>query len=136
MEDLIISPGSELSCVIVCAGGFFGTGTSNRTGPHDVASLVLQVKDDGVKRVQPGATEHPRKGPSADATDTARSEGFVLAADRRIAKGEAAVARVEITAGAANSRANIDADMTVLQSDLKSAEPGLYVICADWPLRH
>ena len=123
VEDLIISPDSNVSYVIVGAGGFVGIGR------HDVAIPVTQIQDHSGKLVMAGATKDTIKGMPAFAyaTDTSKRDDFVAAADRDITKGKAAVAGLEKKAGAAaaDAKAGIDADLTALQGDVKSAEDKL-----------
>ncbi len=123
VEDLIISPDANVSYVIVGAGGFVGIGR------HDVAIPVTQIQDKAGKLVMPSATKDTIKGMPqfTYATDTAKRDAFVAAANDDIAKGRAAVAGLEkkaSTAGA-DAKAKIDADIAVLQSDVKSAEAKL-----------
>ena len=123
VEDLIISPDKNVSYVIVGAGGFVGIGR------HDVAIPVTQIQDKAGKLVMAGATKDTIKGMPefAYATDTTKRDAFVAAADKDIAKGKVAIARLEKKAGiaAADAKAKIDVDITALQSDVKSAEAKL-----------
>ena len=123
VEDLIVSPDKNVSYVIVGAGGFIGIGR------HDVAIPVSQIQDKAGKLVMAGATKDRIKGMPefTYAPDTTRRDAFVAAADKDIAKGKAAVANLEQKAGAATAEAKtrIDADITALQSDVKSAESKL-----------
>jgi sporulation protein YlmC with PRC-barrel domain len=123
VEDLIISPDANVSYVIVGAGGFVGIGR------HDVAIPVTQIQDKAGKLMMPGATKDTIKGMPVFtyATDTAKRDAFVAAANEDIAKGKAAVANLEKKAGAAaaDAKAKIDADITALQSDVNSAEAKL-----------
>jgi sporulation protein YlmC with PRC-barrel domain len=123
VEDLIISPDRNVSFVIVGAGGFIGIGR------HDVAVPVDQIQDRAGKLVMAGATQETIKGmPTFTyATDTARRDAFVAAADKDIAKGKATVASLETKAGAAaaEARAKLGVEITALQLDVKSAETKL-----------
>jgi sporulation protein YlmC with PRC-barrel domain len=123
VEDLIISPDKTVSYVIVGAGGFVGIGR------HDVAIPVTQVEDKAGKLVMAGATKDAikRMAGFTYATDTTKRDAFVAAADKDIAKGRAAVASLEKKAGAAaaDAKIRIDADITALQADVKSAEAKL-----------
>jgi sporulation protein YlmC with PRC-barrel domain len=123
VEDLIISPDKTVSYVIVGAGGFVGIGR------HDVVIPVTQIQDQAGKLVMPGATKDTIKGLPAFtyASDTAQRDAFLSAADKDIAKGKAALARLEKQAGAAaaDAKAKIDIDITALQGDVKSAEARL-----------
>jgi sporulation protein YlmC with PRC-barrel domain len=123
VDDLIISPGANVSYVIVGAGGFIGIGR------HDVAIPVTQIQDKAGKLVMSGATKDMIKGMPqfTYATDTAKRDAFVAAADKDITDGKAAVASLERKAGAAvaGAKTKIDADITALQSDVKSAEAKL-----------
>jgi sporulation protein YlmC with PRC-barrel domain len=123
VEDLIIAPDKSLSYVIVGAGGFVGIGR------HDVAVPVTQIQDKAGRLVMAGATKDSIKAMPefTYATDTTKRDAFVAAADKDIAKGKAAVAGLEKKAGAAaaDAKAKIDADITALQSDVKSAEAKL-----------
>jgi len=123
VEDLIISPDKTVSYVIVGAGGFVGIGR------HDVAIPVTQIQDKAGKLVLAGATKDTIKGMPGFtyATDTSKRDAFVAAAGKDIAKGKAAVASLEKKAGAAaaDAKTRIDADITALQSDVKSAEAKL-----------
>jgi len=121
--DLIISPDKNVSYVIVGAGGFVGIGR------HDVAIPVMQIQDKAGKLVMAGATKETIKGMPefTYATDTKQRDAFVAAADKDIVNGKAAVASLERKAGAAvaDAKVKIDADITALQSDVKSAETKL-----------
>ncbi len=123
VEDLIISPDTNVSYVIVGAGGFVGIGR------HDVAIPVTQIQDKAGKLVMTGATKDTIKGMPqfTYATDTTKRDAFVAAANEDIAQGRAAVTNLEKKAGAAgaDARAKIDAEITALQSDVKSAEAKL-----------
>ena len=123
VDDLIISPDKNVSYVIVGAGGFVGI------GKHEVAVPVTQIQDKAGKLVMAGATKDTIKAMPefTYATDTSRRDQFVAAADKDIAKGKVAVARLEKKAGAAtaDAKAKIDVDISALQSDLKSAEAKL-----------
>ncbi len=123
VEDLIISPDKTVSYVIVGAGGFIGIGR------HDVAIPITQIQDKSGKLVMAGATKDTIKGMPGFtyATDTSKRDAFVAAADKDIAKGKAAVASLEKKAGAAaaDAKTKIDADLTALQSDVKSVEAKL-----------
>lgn len=123
VEDLIISPDKTVSYVIVGAGGFVGIGR------HDVAIPITQIQDKAGKLVMAGATKDTIKGMPGFtyATDTSKRDAFVAAADKDIAQGKAAVASLERKASVAvtGSRAKIDADITALQADVKSAEAKL-----------
>ncbi|MEY8874980.1 MAG: hypothetical protein AB9M60_00610 [Leptothrix sp. (in: b-proteobacteria)] len=61
------------------------------------------------------------------ATDTSPRDAFVAAVDQDIAKGRAAVTRLERQTGAAaaDAKVKLDADLTALQADVKSAEAKL-----------
>jgi len=123
VEDLIISLDKNVSYVIVGAGGFVGIGR------HDVAIPVTQIQDKSGKLVMAGATKDSIKAMPefTYATDTAKRDAFVAAADKDIASGKAAVASLEKKAGAAvvGAKTKIDADITALQSDVKAAETKL-----------
>ena len=123
VEDLIISPDKNVSYVIVGAGGFVGIGR------HDVAIPVTQIQDKSGKLVMAGATKDSIKAMPGFtyATDTSKRDAFVAAADKDIADGKAAVASLERKAGAAvaGAKTKIDADITALQLDVKSAEAKL-----------
>ena len=123
VEDLIISPDKSVSYVIVGAGGFVGIGR------HEVAVPVTQIEDKAGKLVMAGATKDSIKAMPEFTylTDTTKRDAFVAAADKDIAKGRAAVASLEKKAGtaAADAKVKLDADMTALRSDLKSAEAKL-----------
>ena len=123
VDDLIISPDKNLSYLIVGAGGFIGIGR------HDVAVAVTRIEDQGGKLVMAGATKDTIKSMPGFtyANDTRRRDAFVAAADRDIAKGKAAVGNLEkkASAAAADAKTQIDADITALQGDVKSAEAKL-----------
>jgi sporulation protein YlmC with PRC-barrel domain len=126
VQDLIISPDKNVSYVIVGAGGFVGIGR------HDVAIPVTQVQYLAGKLVMTGATKEMIKGMPQFAyaphpMDTSGRDAFVAAADKDIAKGKAAVARLEKKAGAAagDAKARMDVDLSALQSDVKAAEAKL-----------
>jgi sporulation protein YlmC with PRC-barrel domain len=126
VQDLIISPDKNVSYVIVGAGGFVGIGR------HDVAIPVTQVQDKAGKLVMTGATKEMIKGMpqftyAPHPMDTSGRDAFVAAADKDIAKGKAAVARLEKKAGTAagDAKARMDVDLSALQSDVKAAEAKL-----------
>ena len=123
VEDLIISPDANVSYVIVGAGGFIGIGR------HDVAIPVARIQDQAGRLVMTGASKDTIKDMPrfTYATDTSKRDAFVAAADQDIAKGKAAAASLEKKAGAAaaDAKTRIDADITALQSDAKSAEARL-----------
>jgi len=126
VQDLIISPERSVSYVIVGAGGFVGIGR------HDVAIPIAQIQDKAGKLVMAGATKDAIKAMPrfTYAGDTHQRDAFVAAADRDIARGRAAVAGLEKKAGAAaaDAKARIGAEVTVLQSDVKAAEDSLSVM--------
>lgn len=123
VEDLIISPDTNVSYVIVGAGGFIGIGR------HDVAIPVSRIQDQAGKLVMAGATKETIKAlpEFTYANDTARRDQFVAAADKDIAKGKAKVADLEKKAGTAatEAKAKIDLQISALQVDVKSAESKL-----------
>ena len=123
VDDLIISPDANVSYVIVGAGGFVGIGR------HDVAIPVTQIQDKSGKLVMTGATKDTIKSMPqfTYATDTSKRDAFVAAANQDIAKGKSAIAGLEKKASAAgaDAKAKIDADITALHSDVKSAEAKL-----------
>jgi sporulation protein YlmC with PRC-barrel domain len=123
VKDLIISPDTNVSYVIVGAGGFVGIGR------HNVAIPITQIQDKAGKLVMPGATKDNIMGMPvfSYATDTAKRDAFVAAVNEDIVQGKAAVAKLEKKAGvaAADAKVTIDADITALQSDMKSAEAKL-----------
>lgn len=123
VEDLIISPDTNVSYVIVGAGGFIGIGR------HDVAIPVSRIQDQAGKLVMAGATKETIKAlpEFTYANDTARRDQFVAAADKDIAKGKAKVADLEKKAGTAatEAKAKIDLQISALQVDVKSAEAKL-----------
>lgn len=123
VEDLIISPDKNVSYVIVGAGGFIGIGR------HDVAIPVSQIQDKAGKLVMAGATKDSIKAmPTFTyATDTAKRDQFVAAAESDIAKGKAKVAELEKKAGTAatDAKARMDLQVAALQIDVKSAEAKL-----------
>lgn len=120
VADLIISPESNVSYVIVGAGGFVGIGR------HDVAIPVNRIQDKAGRLVMAGATKDMIKSmPRFTYTDdTSRRDEFVAAADKDIARGRAMVVDLEKKAGtvAADAKAGIDLRITNLQVDVKSAE--------------
>jgi sporulation protein YlmC with PRC-barrel domain len=123
VEDLIIAPDRNVSYVIVGAGGFIGIGR------HDVAIPVTQIQDKAGKLVMAGATKDMVKAMPqfTYATDTGRRDAFVAAADKDIAKGQAAVASLEkkANAAAADVKVSLDLDLATLRQDVKSAEARL-----------
>ena len=123
VEDLIISPDREVSYVIVGAGGFIGIGR------HDVAVPVTMIQDQAGKLVMAGATKDTVKAMPGFtyATDTAGRDAFIAAADKDIAKGKAAATSLEKKAGAAaaDAKTRMDADVTALKADVKTAETKL-----------
>ena len=123
VEDLIISPDKKLSYVIVGAGGFLGMGR------NDVAVPVTQIENKGGKLVMAGATKEMVKSMPqfTYAADTSKRDAFVAAADKDIAKGKAKVAELEKKVGAAttDAKAKMNQEISLLQSDLKTAEAKL-----------
>jgi sporulation protein YlmC with PRC-barrel domain len=123
VEDLIISPDRNVSFVIVGAGGFVGIGR------HDVAIPVSQIQDHAGKLVMAGATKDTVKAlPRFEyANDSTRRAHVVAVAEQDIASGKTLVADMEKKAGAAaaDAKARIDTQITVLQADVKAAEARL-----------
>lgn len=123
VEDLIISPEANVSYVIVGAGGFIGI------GKHDVAIPITQIQDRAGRLVMAGATKDTIKDMPVFtyATDTAKRDAFVAAANEDIAKAKARITSLEkrSAAATADAKANIDAEIAALQSDVKSAEAKL-----------
>jgi len=123
VEDLIISPDKSVSYVIVGAGGFIGIGR------HDVAVPVTQIQDKAGKLVMAGATKDSMKAMPAFAyaTDGMWRDAFVATADKEIAKGKAAMARLENRAGSAATdvKAGMDIEIAALKLDVDSAEARL-----------
>jgi sporulation protein YlmC with PRC-barrel domain len=123
VEDLIIAPDKNVSYLIVGAGGFVGIGR------HDVAIPVSQIQDHAGKLIMAGATKDTIKSMPefTYATDNTKRDAFIAAADKDVADGKAKVADLEkkSTAAAADAKAKIDAQLTVLRADVKSAETKL-----------
>lgn len=123
VDDLIISPDRSVSYVIVAAGGFIGIGR------HDVAIPVKQIKEEAGKLVMAGATRDSVKAMPAFtyAVEPSGRERFVAAADKDIAHGKAVVADLEKKAGAAaaGAKVRLDAQISTLQADVKSADAKL-----------
>lgn len=120
VEDLIISPRQNVSYFIVGAGGFVGLGR------HDVAVLVSQFREQGGKILMAGATKDTIKSMPAFnyASDTARREQFVAAAEQDIALGQQKLADLQKRAGTATSdaKASLDKQVAGLDGDLKAAQ--------------
>jgi sporulation protein YlmC with PRC-barrel domain len=123
VEDLIISPDKKVSYVIVGAGGFIGMGR------HDVAIPVTQIEDKAGKLVMAGATKDTIKGMQTFtyATDTARRDQFVAAADKDLALGRAKLAdlKKKASVAASDAKAKIDLQVAALQIDVESTEAKL-----------
>jgi sporulation protein YlmC with PRC-barrel domain len=123
VEDLIIAPDRNVSYVIVGAGGFIGIGR------HDVAIPVTQIQDLAGKLVMAGATKDSVKAMPVFtyATDASQRDQFVAAADKDITAGKDRVAELDRQAGAATTdmKAGIIRRMTMLQTDVKTAETRL-----------
>lgn len=123
VNDLIISPDRSVSYVIVGAGGFIGLGR------HDVAIPVSEVKEEGGRLVMAGATKDTVKAMPAFsyAADTGLRDRFIAAADKDIAHGKATVSDLEKKAGlaTADAKLKIDAQLSTLHADVKSADAQL-----------
>ncbi len=123
VEDLIIAPDKGVSYLIIGAGGFIGMGR------HDVAIPVMQVQDKAGKLVMAGATKDTIKAmPAFDyASDTAKRDRFIAAADVDIAKGKTKLAELQKKASeaSADAKTKLDAQVAELKVDLKSAEDKL-----------
>jgi sporulation protein YlmC with PRC-barrel domain len=123
VEDLIISPGRNVSYVIVGAGGFVGIGR------HDVAVPVTQIQDRDGKLVMAGATKDMIKAMPefSYAADTTKRDLFVAAAEEDVAKGRAAMVtlqrKVDLAAG--DAKVALERDASALQADLKGVEASL-----------
>ncbi len=120
VEDLIISPRQNVSYFIVGAGGFVGIGR------HDVAVPVAQFREQGGKIFMDGATKDTIKSMPAFAyaSDTARRDQFVAAAEEDIALGQQKLMDLRKRAGTATSdaKASLDKQVAGLDSDLKAAQ--------------
>jgi hypothetical protein len=120
VDDLIISPDKRVSYVIVGAGGFVGIGR------HDVAIPVLQIQEQSGRLVMAGATPDTIRSMPAFvyATDTARRDAFVAAADQDIARGRAKLADLDKQAAVvdADAKARIAVQSKVLHADMAAAE--------------
>ena len=123
VEDLIVAPDKGVSYLIIGAGGFIGMGR------HDVAIPVTQVQDKAGKLVMAGATKDTIKAmPAFDyASDTAKRDRFIAAADADIAKAKTKLADLQKKASdaSADTKTKLDAQVAELKVDLKSAEDKL-----------
>lgn len=123
VEDLIVAPDSNVSFVIVGAGGFVGIGR------HDVAVPVAQVKEQAGKLVMAGATKDSIKAlPAFEyADDTTQRERFVAAAEKDITRGRAQITVLQGRLAAASAAGNpqVGQDIALLQTDVKAAESRL-----------
>lgn len=120
VEDLIIAPDRSVSYVIVGAGGFVGIGR------HDVAVPVRQIQQQDGKLVMAGATKEAIQAmPRFNyANDVSSGEKFIATADQDIARAKARIAELEKKSSVASSdaKAQLDAQITTLQAELKVAE--------------
>ena len=123
VQDLIVSPDRDVSYVIVGAGGFIGIGR------HDVAVPIAQIVDRGGRLVMDGATKDAIKALPAFnyAQDTGQRARFVAQAERDIAAGTARMTALEQKASksAAEAKVALDAQVKVLQDDLRAADAKL-----------
>jgi sporulation protein YlmC with PRC-barrel domain len=123
VEDLIVAPDKGVSYLIIGAGGFIGMGR------HDVAIPVTQVQDKAGKLVMAGATKDTIKAmPAFDyASDTAKRDRFIAAADTDIAKAKTKLAELQKKAAeaSADAKTKLDAQVAELKVDLKAAEDKL-----------
>lgn len=123
VEDLIISPRQNVSYFIVGAGGFVGIGR------HDVAVPVAQFSEQGGKILMAGATKDTIKSMPAFnyASDSARRDQFVSAAEQDIELGQKKLADLRKRAGTATSdaKATLDKQVAGLEGDLKAAQDKL-----------
>ncbi|MEO7642622.1 MAG: PRC-barrel domain-containing protein [Ramlibacter sp.] len=120
VDDLIVSTDKNVSYLIVGAGGFVGIGR------HDVAIPVSQVQEQNGKLVMPGGSKEAVKAMPAFeyARDTARRDEFIATSERDIAKARTTLDDVRKRAGTAASevKVKLDAQVTALDADVKSAE--------------
>jgi len=123
VEDLIVSPDRNVSFLIVGAGGFIGIGR------HDVAVPVSQVTSQSGRLVMAGATKDIVKAmPTFNySDDSARRTEFIKTAETTMAKARADMASLQKKAAVATgeAKAAVDAQMAVLQSELRAAEAKL-----------
>ena len=123
VQDLIVSPDRDVSYVIVGAGGFIGIGR------HDVAVPIAQIVDRGGRLVMDGATKDAIKAmPTFEyAQDTGQRARFVAQAERDIAAGKVRMSALEQKASTAVAEAKVklDAQIKVLQDDLRTADAKL-----------
>lgn len=123
VDDLIISPERDVSCVTVGTGGFIGIGR------HDVAIPVNQIKNQAGKLVMAGATQNMIKARPqfTCASDTADRDRFVATAEADIQAAKAKVAELKKkgNAAATDAKAKIDQQIATLQGDVKAAEATL-----------
>lgn len=123
VEDVVVSPGTSMSYLIVGADGSVGTAR------HDVAIAMGQVVEKNGRLVLPGGSNDAVKAlPAFEyATDTARRDQLVATSERDIAKAKATLGELQEKAGAAatGTRAKLEAHVTALDADVKSAESKL-----------
>jgi len=123
VEDLIVSPQSSVSYLIVGAGGFAGMGR------HDVAIPFNQIEDRNGKLVMPGATrEAVKQMPSFEyANGTAQRDRFIAATEKDIVLARTKLGEVQTRAGAAASdmKARLNAQSVELEADVKAVEDKL-----------
>lgn len=123
VEDLIVAPDSNVSFVIVGAGGFVGIGR------HDVAVPVAQVKEQAGKLVMAGATRDSIKAMPAFqyADDGTQRDRFVAGAEKEITRGHAQISMLQgkLAAASASGNARVGQDIALLQTDVKAAEARL-----------
>jgi len=121
--DLIVTPASNVSFVIIGAGGFIGVGR------HDIAIPVSRLHEEGGRIVMAGATKASLKAmPQFEyLTDTSRHDRFVARAEQDIGKGRARLVelRKSATDATAELKARIDPQIVAIEADLSATESRL-----------
>ena len=123
VEDLIVSPDSNVTFVIVGAGGFVGIGR------HDVAIPVSEIRNENGRILMPGASKASIQALPAFtyAVDNTGRDQFIARADRDLLKARADLHMMEkkATAATGDAKAAMDRQLLVVQQDLHVAETRL-----------
>ena len=123
VEDLIVSPGRNVSFLIIGAGGFVGIGR------HDVAVAADHIQNQSGRLVMAGATKDSIKAMPVFqyATDMGRRDEFIAATDKEIgmAKVRLADLRSAASSASAEAKASLLAQATTVEGDINLAEAKL-----------
>jgi sporulation protein YlmC with PRC-barrel domain len=123
VEDLIVSPGQNVSYLIIGAGGFIGMGR------HDVAISIGKIQENNGKITISGATKETLKAMPqfAYASDTTKRDNFIASVESDIAKGKSKIAELEKSASTLNAegKVKLDQQIVTMKTDVKTAEAKL-----------